>query len=262
MLETTNTLKRDLEGIPSYRERARFVRDAYKGETAYVISCGPTLSEVDFEKMKKHLKNKLVVCVKQSFDFFKDICDVHIYNCANFKTYDYTGSNAIVVESTSFGKILNRKTHLKFHILERRFEESVSMRTEEIDKYRIDNVFERPYGPGIMYETVFYVLQQLGVSEIVTIGWDNSLNSKREDGPVHFYDSLKGDRRQFVQDNDQRTSVAWSSLTTEEKITVSAMGEWHDWLDKQGIVLKVISRTNPAPERVERLSKEFVYGGR
>jgi hypothetical protein len=258
MLSETKEHKKFLESIPSYRRRVHLMKDKYKGKKCYVISCGPSLMNVDFEKLKEKLKDEMVVCVKQSFDQFKEICDIHIYNCANYKNYDYNGSDALIVESTSFGKILNRKCHFKFHILERRFEESVST-TNEIDKWKMSSVYERPYGPGIMYETVFYTLEQLGVSEIITIGWDNSLKGLSRER-VHFYDIMGGDRMQYVQDNDQRTSVPWESLTSEERLTIEAMGNWHEWLKSKGIELKIMSHTNPAPDYIERIPYTFING--
>ena len=258
MLNETKNYKQRIIGLSSYRKRNDLVKDLYKDKKCYVISCGPTLMKLDFDKIREKLKDEMVVCIKQSYDQFKDICDIHIYNCANFKNYDYTGSDTIVVESTSFGRLLNPKCHLKYHILERRFDKSVSV-TKEFSKWQLDNVYERPYGPGIMYETVFYVLQHLGVSEIITLGWDNSLKgtSRRN---VHFYDILGGDRTNYVEENDQKTAVSWESLTKEEKITVDVMGEWYNWLKSQGIELKIISDTNPAPDYVPRIDYDFING--
>lgn len=258
MLSETKEHKEKLIGIPSYRDRNDAAKDLYKGKKCYVISCGPSLMNLDFDKVREKLKDELVVCIKQSFDQFKDICDIHIYNCANWKKYDYTDSDAIVVESTSFGRLLNNKCHLKYHILERRFAKSVSG-TREFDKWTLDNVYERPYGPGIMYETVFYVLKHLGVSEIITLGWDNSLKGTNRRN-VHFYDIMGGDRKKFVQENDQKTAVSWESLEEEEKLTIEVMGNWHDWLKSHGIKLTIISDTNPAPQEVPRLGYDYING--
>lgn len=258
MLKITKEHKQMLAAIPSYRDRSGAAKNLYRGKKCYVISCGPSLMKMDFEKIRSKLKDEMVVCIKQSYDYFKDICDVHIYNCANWKKYDYEDRSTIIVESTSFGRQLNNKCHLKYHILERRFDKSVSQ-TGEFDKWTLDNVYERPYGPGIMYETVFYVLEHLGVSEIVTIGWDNSLKGTERKN-VHFYDIIGGDRTKHVQSNDQKTTVTWESLTTEEKITVDAMGSWNAWLRKKNIKLSIISDTNPAPQEIPRIPYSFING--
>jgi hypothetical protein len=258
MLDVTKQLKRELEGMASYRTRSNFMKDSYKGQKCFVISCGPSLMKHDFKKIKDKLKDEMVICIKQSFDHFKDICDIHVYNCANYKNYDYKGNNSIISESTSFGKILNNKCHLKYHILERRTVESVSV-TNEIEKWKLSNLYERPYGPGIMYETVFYLLEHLGVSEIITIGWDNSLKGT-DKRYVHFYDIMGGDRTEHVEFNDQKTCVTWESLTEEEQVTVSAMGNWYNWLKEKDITLKIISDTNPAPQFIERIDYNFISG--
>lgn len=255
MLKETLKLKSELESISSYRSRNDFIKthSPYKNKSCYIISCGPSLNLFDFTKLKERLKDEMVVCIKQSFDEFKDICDLHIYNCANYKNYDYKNSNSIIVESTSFGKSLNPKAHLKYHILERRFDKSVS-KSKQFSKWKLNNVYERPYGPGIMNEIVFYLLIHLGVKQITTIGWDNSLKGLNH-GSAHFYDKDPSDRRKFVEFNDQKDSVPWENLLEEEKITIKAIDLWGEFLTTEGINMKIISDRNPSKTIVKCLPK-------
>lgn len=43
----------------------------------------------------------------------------------------------------------------------------------------------RPWGPGIIYESVFYSLLFMGAKKIITVGWDIADSSG---GNKHFYD--------------------------------------------------------------------------
>ena len=43
---------------------------------------------------------------------------------------------------------------------------------KNFNDYEIDKKKERPYGPGIIYETVFYLCNYMGIKNIYTIGWD------------------------------------------------------------------------------------------
>ena len=59
----------------------------------------------------------------------------------------------------------------------------------DIDRYSIGNSgFLRPWGPGIMLETVFYFLNYIGFSHIYTLSFDVA----SADGTyTHFYQTIK-----------------------------------------------------------------------
>ena len=92
MLSITKELKKNIQKYDSIEERLSLLKDKYVGETAYLISCGPSLNDVDIDVLKSKLKDKLVVCQKQSIDILgADLCDFHIMNTYNVKPtlYDY-----------------------------------------------------------------------------------------------------------------------------------------------------------------------------
>ena len=243
-----------VNGSFSQLEKIEFLKVLFKGETAYVLSCGPTLTEHDSKKISSLLKNNLCFAIKQSFDLFQDLVDIHIYNCANFKKYDYTNNRPIVIEATTTPYRLG-DCDLKFFIKERDFNNSVSA-TEDFESWTFDNQpLLRPYGPGIMYEVVFYALQHLGLSEIITIGWDNKLISGTA-AQQHFYDkegsSLK--KSDFIHSNEvAQNPSAVQSLEREGKVSTNAILPWYNWLKSKGAELKIISDINPAPEEIKRV---------
>lgn len=243
-------LSRDLSQI----EKIGFLKDLFKGEKAVLLSCGPTLTDHDPVKVREVLKDKLGVSIKQSFQMFGDLIDLHLYNCGNFKEYDYSENNPIVIEASTSPLRLG-ECDLKFFIRERDFNNSVASK-KDFDAWTFDKQpLLRPYGPGIMYEVVFYALQHLGVSDIITIGWDN----KHIEGTMaqqHFYDKVGSelDKKDFIDRNEiAANQAAVATLSTEDKVSTEAILDWYNWLQEQGTKLSIVSSINPAPEIIERI---------
>ena len=185
---------------------------------------------------------------------FGDLIDLHLYNCGNFKEYDYSENNPIVIEASTSPLRLG-ECDLKFFIRERDFNNSVAS-TKDFDAWTFDKQpLLRPYGPGIMYEVVFYALQHLGVSDIITIGWDN----KHIEGTMaqqHFYDKVGSelDKKDFIDRNEVAANqAAVATLSTEDKVSTEAILDWYNWLQEQGTKLSIVSSINPAPEIIERI---------
>lgn len=252
--ERAKFAKSVVSGDLSQTEKIEFLKDLFKGEKAYVLSCGPTLTDHQPEKIRELLNDNLGVAIKQSFDLFGDLIDFHIYNCANFKNYDYSKNKPVVIEAATTPYRLG-ECDLKFFIRERNFNNSVAA-TEDFESWTLDKqTMLRPYGPGIMYEVVFYALQHLGVSGIITIGWDNKLIEGTA-AQQHFYDKqgTELEKSDFIHSNEvaeNQTSV--DSLDHEAKITTDVMLAWYKWLKSVGTELKIVSSINPAPKEIERI---------
>lgn len=246
--------KEVISGNLSQPEKVMFLKDLFKGEKAYILSCGPTLTDHDPEKIKSILKDNLSVAIKQSYDLFAENMDFHIYNCANFKQYDYSKSSPIVLEASTTPHRLGA-CDLKFFIKERNFENSISA-TGDFSSWTLEEQpLLRPYGPGIMYEIVFYTLQHLGVAEIITIGWDNKLIDG-DASQQHFYDKLGTEykKEDFIHGNEvAQNKASAESLGYEAKITSDAIAPWSEWLSASGAELKIVSSINPAPDTIQRV---------
>jgi len=252
--ERVSYLKKSLGAVHSQSEKIEILKDSFKGKKCYVLSCGPTLTDHDEVKLKSLLKDNLVIAVKQAYDLFGEHVDFHAYNCANFKEYDYSANSPITVEASTSPWHLG-PCDLKFLIRERNFNNSISQ-THDFDSWTYDNqINTRPYGPGIMYESVFYLAHHLGVSEIITIGWDNKLTNS-DPSKTHFYDKEGSiyDEADFIQQNKVADNpAAVNTLEHEAKITTAAIANWASWLSKEGIILKIVSSINPAPKTIERV---------
>ena len=252
--ERVSALTEAVRSLNSQAEKIELLKDSLKGETCYVLSCGPTLTEHDAEKVRSLLSDNVVIAVKQAFDLFADCVDFHTYNCANFKQYDYSSHHPIAIESSTSPRPLGT-CDIKFFIRERDFNRSVAA-TSQFDRWTYENsTILRPYGPGIMYESVFYLAQHLGVSELITIGWDNSL-VKGGAAKQHFYDKEGStcDKDDFIHQNEVANNPnAVATLDHEASITTNAISGWNSWLSQHGVTLKIVSTINPAPETIERV---------
>tara|TARA_R100001594_G_scaffold25879_6_gene50495 strand:- start:1403 stop:3478 length:2076 start_codon:yes stop_codon:yes gene_type:complete len=254
--ERSKRAQEALQTLSSQKEKIDFLKDLFKGEKCYVLSCGPTLTEHPEEKIKALCENSLTLSVKQAYNMFEQETDFHVYNCANFKNYDYSNHRPIVAEASTTPFKLG-ECDLKFFIRERNFDNSISSKKNFDDWTLENNTLLRPFGPGIMYEMVFYLLEHLGVSEIITIGWDNKL---LDDDPLHghFYD-MKGSgmkKEDFIDSNDvAENENSAKSLKYEEKLTVGAIQDWYNWLKSKDTVIKIVSTKseNPAPKEIERV---------
>ena len=243
-------LQNDLSQI----EKLQFLKDLFKGDKAVLLSCGPTLTDHDPQKVKDLLKDNLGVSIKQSFQMFEDFIDLHLYNCGNFKNYDYSNNRPIVMEASTSPLKLG-ECDIKFFIRERDFNKSVAA-TKDFDSWTFEKQpLLRPYGPGIMYEVVFYALQHLGVSDIITIGWDN----KHIEGTAaqqHFYDKIESDldKKDFIDSNEvAQNATAVATFSEEDRVSTEAISNWAEWLSTKGTKITIVSSINPAPDSIDRM---------
>ena len=252
MLDVTKQIKKELGGLGTFIEKNEWIRNKYAGKDCVILSCGPSFASVDLERLKKKLEGKLVIAIKQTFDELPEFVDVHIYNCANFKACDYSRNpDAIIVECATFPYLLNQQCDIRYIIRERSFSNSVAIRND-IAKWELDRKYERPYGPGIMCEIVFYLAKHLGVKNITTIGWDNRLPVTADD-LSHFYDKKDG---VHIHDNDVSSKVPFENLKYEAKITTDAAINWYHWLKNSKIDLQIISHLSTISSDIPRIELE------
>lgn len=232
--------------------KIELLRDLFKGEKCYVVSCGPTLLEHDQDSLKELLSNNLTISIKQAFDIFTQESDFHIYNCANLKSYNYMENRPIVVEASSVPSRLG-PCDLNFFIRERDFNKSISS-TGKISDWDLSKENHlRPYGPGIMYEVVLYLVKHLGVTQCTSIGWDafNPSPSNQhfydlEESPLSLSEAVTTNR---VADNPS----AVSTLSHEAKITNEAFEQWYQYLEHNGCDLRIAkSSITETPKYVKR----------
>jgi hypothetical protein len=155
--------------------------------------------------------------------------------------------------------------------------------TADFDAYRLDRMATRPFGPGIIYELVFYLAVHLGVAEIVTVGWDISDPKGMN---THYYDSaserqhfalgrgnqpgrksrvpelVRAPRRQILARRAHRRGELYSrtrALPGEAEVVSASTAALASWLTSMGVELAVVSDSPHFTSEVTRLAPgEFV----
>lgn len=177
------------------------LKNLYKNlnKDCVILTCGPSLKEYPKQSIKDFCKDKFVICVKEAVEEFEDICNIHIVNNTRLKTYNINNKRII--------RIIQSKTNIKYpdyHITipeDLPFSENNQLlKTNKYEYYCLDNHIHRPWGPGILYETVFYLCLYMGFKQCYTIGWD--LISPTQTHVTHYFDTKKPiyKKSQFVNE--------------------------------------------------------------
>lgn len=244
--EITSQLRQKIPFTRSAEEALSLLHKTYRGETCYIVSCGPSLTPDVVEAFKAKAANKLVIAVKQAYNLLGDVTDFHIYNYINFpKDYKYLDPEPIKIELNNTRKIVSTNSHIRLPIdfaaavSPNRYQYSIA-KVQNFGKFLMDKTPVRPFGPGIMLEMGFYLAHHLGSREIVTIGFDCS------DPERHFYGKNEVD--------PERLKV----LQREMQFVANGIGPFANWLEALGTKIKIVSDINPAPEWIERIRIEDI----
>lgn len=237
MRENLKNLKQKISLLPDYHQRMKALENSFEGETCYIVSCGPSIMDVDHDVLRSELSNNLVFSVKQAYFLFKDLVDFHFFNCNNFTPYEFGGETIYCSQADALPESAarayiwgNQKYDLNFVLRDNKIHENKLSRSKEYDKWCFKNRLDRPWGPSIMHETIIYMAVHLGVSKIRTIGWDHIDPNGKEYKIDHFYDN-KQDYKIYSQANPLDVGEI------EESIQMS--GEVSQWLLEKNIRLEV-----------------------
>ena len=250
MLDITYKLKQKIEECDTIEERLEVLKDKYKGETAYVTACGPSLKELDSDELKSKLKNKLVMSMKQSFDILgSDVVDFHILNTYNLKKsqYDYGDEIKNIViwglaksyQDRQLDRVVDdgRPLHFYIPVINPPYindNQTINGSLNFDDMKLLGSRCEVTWGKGLFYELVIPFLYHMGVKDIVTFGFDVNVGKYE-----HFYGE-KEEANCFPQDNEM------------EQI-VNASPHFYDWCVNNNINIKIFSHLNGLDKRFTRL---------
>ena len=250
----TQELKKELQSVNNLQQKIGLLKDAYKGETCYLLSCGPSLKKNSASHLKNLLSDKLVFSVKQAYDYCPEIADFHFFNCSNLPHprpdvhYPYDESDPISVVSSNYDLekrfAPQQEVDLFFKIpIRTEIANKFLVFTKEFEKYCLENSIERPCGPGIVLETVLHMAVHLGVSKIVAAGYDLSKENPKE----------QSDHKHFYGETDKLFNRA-DVLPWEVKAHVDATEEIYNWLLSRGVQLELASAESALFEGIPRVS--------
>jgi hypothetical protein len=218
------------------RARNDYLAGQYEGETAYVLTCGPSMDEIWDEDLRDFLEDELVLAVKQTHDLAPEIVDYHLYNEIRHREYDYP-AETIRVSVSNF--MPDYPSHVHYPIRAYEWDEALFV-TDEYDRWRLDESYERPWGIGIMFEIGLYLPIHFGCDRMLVMGFDMN-----KDGKYHFYD-----------DSDDQDSEAYDVDEDEFYYAQRTIPAFMEWVREQGVTVRNYSpRTALDIPRVEGIEE-------
>ena len=232
------------------------LKNRYQGEKILVVACGPSASRW---KVLNNLscEYKHFATIKQSialvpidnvtFQFFNSI---HTSEFLNSKI-----SPRHLRAKHTICTTLDRDPAFPPDLYDISFPLTLGLpntpvaKSRMIDQYSIENFgLQRPWGPGIMYEIVFYLLAYAGFSHIDVIGFDcgskiNQKNDKKVDLSSHNVSHFYTNDASFRQNNSipSVNRDQYISNTLESELIADAIPDWYMWLQSRSIDLRIFT---------------------
>ncbi len=214
-----------------------------------MLTCGPSIKETWNDEVAAYLADKLVIAVKQTYDLAPEIVDFQLLNSWNFQPYDYLEPRPIVLmeRADDDPPTPGLQADMLFRIPDpRNFSQRLAT-TLRFEDWLFTKTLDRPWGPGVVYELGIYLMVHLGVSEIVTMGWDlGELNSPTME---HFFPE------------EAPESPKSDDILNKPRIRTFEVGDIADstralyyWLRGRGIHLSVISDRSLVDPVVPRIT--------
>lgn len=182
-------------------DRNALLKDAYKDEVAYVLTCGPSLNAVWNDALEDFLSDKLVISVKQALNK-APFSDFHLYNEVRMDKYSYP-MPTIRLGVSQFQH--DHAPHIHYPIFSYKYEEALFC-TNDYERWLLDQSIVRPWGIGIMFELGLHLPIHLGCKKIVIIGFDMN-----DTGAFHFYDDEKQKDSDFYKVDTEEFGYARAS---------------------------------------------------
>ena len=239
--------------IDGYDDKVSFLKNKFINSDCFLLAPGPSLGHVDDNLLKEKMKDKLVFCVKQAYDKYKDYVDFHFINDCNIpdrQGYLYnTRKEPIVIASSGYDEATAKRRlgHMqRWDIFCRVLDPLVYpdnnwgyiLENHNFEKGLFDNSCLRPCGPSITVETVIYMAVHLGVKNVYAIGWDTG-----DKIGEHFY--------------KEKTCFS-GSRDFEYKMVQKGSAPLYNWLKEHGVNLHLISNVSSLSKEIPRIGLEDV----
>jgi len=250
MKHITKEIKQQMLLFESIEERVQYLKDKYSNETAYIVTCGPSLSSHDVSKLKEKLKDKLVISIKQAQHLLEEETDFHILNTYNLASYQWN-SDSIVYWSVSksyaneqLDRIVNMNAPIDLFIPVVNppylTESQTTQSTCNFDDfYMMQTHTEVKWGRGMMYEMALPLALLLGCKKIVIIGWDLGNPETSTTDWNHFYNINLG----------KVTGPAPGEIAQK----IASTDKLYDWFVKKGVDVKIISDQSFVSSKFSRI---------
>lgn len=261
-------LSQQIRKLKTTEAKIALMKDYFKGEKCYIISCAPSINDYDIKMIKRIAGKHLVFCIKQSYNLFEEICDFHITNFCNNIHYPYRRSDIIKiyqsnnkqVDPNSDLSLTLDQPYITSKFKSHKYKYPPLSKLMNFEDYLFEKTIYRPSGPGIMYEIPLYLAIHLGIKEVVVMGWDCSYKkppttTKRPDGTwnhikvvnSHFYGSTSHTNREIEK------------IVNENLDIINSSKYFYLWLRQKGVDLKLASEKSQLDPIIPRIDLRNFY---
>lgn len=249
MRPQTQELRNRIQQTADLQQQVDLLAGAYQGEAAYLLACGPSLNSVWSDRAEHFLRDKLVIAVKQAYEQVPGSADFHLLNPWNYQPYEYAEPAPIVAASRAPDDpdTPGMKADLLFPVPDPRNYAERLATTWHFDRWLLSQSHDRPWGPGVVYELGIYLLVHLGVSHIVTLGWD--LGERNSPVMEHFFEEAEpgSGEDDGILNKPQVRSFEVDDIATSTRAL-------YYWLRSKGISLDAVSDRSLVDGAVPRIS--------
>lgn len=176
MRPNTPELARELRAAGSLQDRVNCLGGKYPKTDCWILGTGPSIVEIPTEKLKEALRDKLVVCIKQSYNLLQEATDFHVINPCSIEKYQYPNETPIKI-AVSWPKANTEQWQARWDVPLVIPRCGVMKRTVCYEKnfaeWELSKTLDRPWGPGIMHEIAIFLPVHFGCKRIFTLGYDH-----------------------------------------------------------------------------------------
>ena len=225
------------------------LKNKHIGKDIVILTCGPSLKEYPKSKVLQFLKDKIVFCIKESIIEYKEYADYFIANSTRCRNFDILEKTLKIYQGS------NPKTNIKYDLIikeDKPFKNELQLlKIKNFEKYDFDNFEKRPWGPGILYESVFYLCRYMGCKNVFTIGWD-LIDTEKELIISHYFDKH--------EDNEYKKSEKWNLKKSikgqhvkEMKMVNQNIIYMYDFLKKKEMNIYVVGEQSFVNKHIPRI---------
>ena len=225
-------------------------KNCHLDRSAIILTCGPSLSEFDKEKMINFCKDKVVFTIKQAIKRYPDISNYHFFNDNNFCKYNTPAvkiASAISPEAAKRAIWKDQDIDIAFKISSKTWhiKDSISYENDFSRMMIQEGETSRQWGPGIMYETVLPFVIHTGIKKIYINGWDYTTIDGRL---KHYYDE-KSAKKHLINTGKNIGTMSGG----EEKYLLRSTDYLFDFLKEKGIEIIIMSKCSRMSDKFERI---------
>lgn len=252
-------LKAQMSRTGSYRERINILKNAFAGEKAYIVACGPSVGFYDAQDLERAMSDGVVISIKQAQRILPNVTDFHLTNVVNLVPFEYSRETILIHQSDgrtdhlgALGHFMHFNSDVLVYFDQKHFSLPQQLAfTHNFDDFLFENSLLRPWGPGIMYEIAFYLAIHLGVREAQILGWDLTDDYK------HFWQS----KAQDIGEHDKEAFVSFGGeygasvedLHSEFRRVRDTTWAASQWLESRGVKMVCLSPISKMDPRIPRV---------